>query len=162
MGPVESVHCRIATRIMDIEVEDTAVAMFQFRSGALGAFEATVATRPEDLEGSLSLLGKKGSVILGGVAVNKVDCWKFDPAQPEDAAIPEQFSREVKNVYGHGHAPYIEHVIDAILNDKPGMVEGEEGRKNIQILTALYESAALGGAPVVPGQPATHTPLGRR
>lgn len=162
LGPVKNLHCRTATRLLDIEVEDTAVATFQFKSGALGAFEATVATRPQDLEGSLSLLGEKGSVVLGGHAVNKILYWGFNEPRPEDAEIHHQFSQEVPNVYGRGHTPYLASVIEAILRKKPGMVEGHEGLKNIQILTALYESAACGGALLRPGCPVRRSRLGEQ
>ncbi|MCX7886501.1 MAG: Gfo/Idh/MocA family oxidoreductase [Verrucomicrobiae bacterium] len=160
-GPIKNLHCRIATRLLDIEVEDTAVATFQFRNGALGAFEATVATRPEDLEGSLSILGEKGSVVIGGHAVNKIIYWGFCEPRPEDEEIQQKFSQEVPNVYGRGHMPYLANVIEAILQNKPALVEGPEGRKNIQILTALYESAARGGAILQPGCPVRRSKLGR-
>lgn len=161
MGPIETMQCRTATRLLDIEVEDTAIAMFKFESGALGAFEATVATRPKDLEGSLSLLGEKGSVIIGGHAVNRILHWDFVEKLPEDDRIREEFSQEVPNVYGHGHTPYLGNVIEAIVHEKPGLVEAYEGRKNIEILTALYESAAMDGATVYPGCPIKHSRLGR-
>lgn len=160
MGPIESMQCITATRLIDIEVEDTALATFRYKSGALGAFEATVATRPEDLEGSLSLLGERGTIIIGGHAVNKILYWKFDHEQPEDAEF-QASSQEVPNVYGHGHTPYLNNVIEAIIHNKPALVEGSEGKKNIEILTALYESAALGGKYVHPGCPVTKSKLGR-
>jgi predicted dehydrogenase len=71
MGPVERLQCQNATRLMKIEVEDTAAALFRFESGGLGVFEATTATRPTDLEASLS--------ILGGNAVHRIEHWPFDP-----------------------------------------------------------------------------------
>ncbi|KPK99351.1 MAG: oxidoreductase [Planctomycetes bacterium SM23_65] len=162
MGPVESVQCRTATRLLDIEVEDTAAATLSFESGALGVFEATVATRPETLEGSLSILGERGSVIIGGPAVNKVLYWGFEEPRPEDEQARQNFSQEVPDVYGHGHGAYLAHVVDAIVNDKPGLVEGPEGEKNVRILTALYESAARGGRKVRPGCRILHSKLGRR
>jgi len=161
MGPVESVQCLSAKRLLDIEVEDTAAAILQFTSGALGIFEATVAARPEDLESSLSILGEKGSVVIGGKAVNKVTYWRFEEPRPGDAEIYESASQEVPNVYGHGHGPYLAHVVDAILNNKPGLVEGSEGKKNVEILTALYESAARGGERVRPGCRIVYSRLGR-
>jgi predicted dehydrogenase len=161
MGPIERLHCRAATRLMDIEVEDTAVATFQFQSGALGAFEATVATRPEDLEGSLSLLGEQGTVIIGGLAVNKIQYWRFETEAPGDAEIQNQQSQEVPNVYGRGHGPYLADVIRAIQTGQPGLVEGAEGKKNIEILTAMYESAATGGRLVKPGCRIRRSRLGR-
>ena len=150
MGQVESVQCQTATRLMNIEVEDTALATIRFRSGALGAFEATVAARPDDMEGSLSILGEGGSVVIGGHAVNRILHWRFVTPLPEDGEIQTKFSQDVPNVYGKGHAPYLNSVIEAITQNKPHMLEGEEGRKNIQILTALYESAARGGEVLKP------------
>ncbi|MFA4945341.1 MAG: Gfo/Idh/MocA family oxidoreductase [Lentisphaeria bacterium] len=159
-GPIAAVHCRQATRLMPIEVEDTAVATFQFQSGALGAYEATVCANPDNLEGSLSILGEKGSVVIGGHAVNFIQTWKFSEPLPEDAEIQEKYSQNVPNVYGHGHNPYIAHVVECIRGNRPAMVDGAEGRKNIEIMTAMYESAALAGAPTVPGQPTPHCRLG--
>jgi UDP-N-acetyl-2-amino-2-deoxyglucuronate dehydrogenase len=151
MGPIADMHCRTATRLLDIEVEDTALAMIRFESGALGAFEATVATRPEDLEGSLSLLGENGSVVLGGHAVNRILYWRFAREEPIDVEIHHRHSQDIPNVYGRGHLPYLANVIEAIQQNKPGLVEGPEGKKNVEILTALYESAAQGGKRVKPG-----------
>ena len=162
MGPVASMNCLTATRLMDIEVEDTAVATLIFKSGALGVFEATVAARPEDLEGSLSLLGEKGTVIIGGPAANLIKYWRFSEERPEDKAIQESYSQEVPNVYGHGHEPYLANVIQAITEKGEGIVEGEEGKKNVRILTALYESAARGGTPVHPDITIEKSLLGRK
>jgi predicted dehydrogenase len=161
MGPIESMQCQTATRLMEIEVEDTAVAILKFKSGALGAFEATVATRPEDLEGSMSLLGEKGSVIIGGPAVNKVEYWKFEDSRPEDLEIQQAFSQDVPNVYGHGHLPYLQKAMLALRNGTPGPVEGAGGKTNINILTALYESAARGGIPVALDTPVETARIGR-
>jgi predicted dehydrogenase len=161
MGPVRQVQCQIATRLMDIEVEDTAAALFTFESGALGVFEATTATRPNDLEASLSILGERGTVILGGNAVNRIDHWQLDPELPEDERIRAGASQDVPNVYGHGHVDYLAAVVRAILDHRSGLVEGEEGRKNVQILTALYESAARGGIPVRPGVRIRKARIGR-
>jgi UDP-N-acetyl-2-amino-2-deoxyglucuronate dehydrogenase len=162
MGPIESMQCHIATRLMNIEVEDTAVAIFRFTSGSLGAFEATVATRPEDLEASMSILGGNGSVVIEGNAVNKIKYWRFEKELPDDADIHQSFSEDIPDIYGHGHGPYLAHVVEAIVEGKPALLEADEGKKNVQILTALYESAALGGAPVSPGCAITHSKLGRR
>jgi UDP-N-acetyl-2-amino-2-deoxyglucuronate dehydrogenase len=162
MGAVDTMQCQTATRLMDIEVEDTAVAIMKFESGALGAFEATVATRPKDMEGSLSLLGETGSVMIGGHAVNKILHWQFTEPRPEDAEILDEHSQEVSNVYGHGHLPYLANVVEAIVGNKQGLVEAAEGKRNVEILTALYESACLGGGTVKPGCPVTHSRLGRK
>jgi predicted dehydrogenase len=161
MGPVARVQCQIATRLMKIEVEDTAAALFTFESGAIGVFEATTAARPRDLEASLSLLGEHGTVILGGNAVNRIDCWQFDVPEPEDDAVRAEASEEIPNVYGHGHTDYLAGVVRAILTHGRGAVDGEEGRKNVEILTAMYESAARGGASVRPGDEVVLARIGR-
>ncbi len=153
MGPVEFVQCQSATRLLDLEVEDTGVALIRFKSGALGVFEATVAARPENLEGSLSLLGEKGSVVIGGIAVNELLTWKFAYETEEDEHIRTNVSQIVSNVYGNGHVGNLADVIHAVkTEEKPvALVDGEEGLKNIRILTALYESAARNGDRVAPG-----------
>ena len=74
----------------------------------------------------------------------------------------EAHSQEVPNVYGHGHLPYLANVIEAITQNKPGLVEAPEGKKNIEILTALYESACAGGQTVHPGCPIKLSKLGVR
>lgn len=162
MGPIDTMQCQMATRLLDIEVEDTSVAILRFKNGALGAYEATVATRPKDLEGSLSILGEKGSVIIGGHAVNRILHWQFKEERPEDAQIIQEFSQEVPNVYGHGHTPYLGNVIAAIQEGNQALVEGPEGKKNIEILSALYESAASNGQAVHPGCPVKNSKLGQR
>lgn len=160
MGPIETLQCLATTRLMNIEVEDTAVAIIKFKSGALGAFEATVATRPEDLEGSMSLLGEKGSVIIGGPAVNKIEYWKFSEETIYDREIMNDFSQNVPNVYGHGHGPFLKAVYESILNKTEGPVEGDEGKTNVTILAALYESAAQGGIPVALNTPIRKAKIG--
>lgn len=153
MGPVESVQCLSATRLLNIEVEDTGAALLKFESGAIGIYEATVATRPDNLEGSISLLGENGTAVIGGIAVNELLTWKFQKEEMEDEQIRSNVSQVVPNVYGHGHTPNIADVIVALKTGikPPSLVDGEEGLKNIRLLTALYESAARNGEKVCPG-----------
>jgi predicted dehydrogenase len=162
MGPVESVQCQIATRLLDIEVEDTAAAIMRFRSGALGIYEATVATRPDNLEGSLSVLGEGGSVVISGIAVNQLACWRFAGADDDLQQVMQAASEAVKNEYGNGHARYLQAVTATLRGaaPHPWLVDGAEGRRNIALLTALYE-AAHAGTSVVPSTPVQHSPLGR-
>ena len=77
MGEVDTVFAKSATALVNIEAEDTAVVLLRFRNGALGVIEATTATRPRDLEGSISILGEKGTVEIGGFAVNEMKVWNF-------------------------------------------------------------------------------------
>jgi predicted dehydrogenase len=143
LGPVESVKAYTATRLMKIESEDTGVAILRFKNGALGVIEATTGSRPKDLEGSLSILGERGSVVIGGFAVNKLETWNFsDPEIMREGA--EDPSQAVPNVYGLGHQAFYEDVLDCIETGRSPMLAGLEGRKSLEIINALYESAATG------------------
>ncbi len=144
MGDVQSVYAKATTALVDIETEDTAVVVLQFRSGALGVVEATTATRPKDLEGSLSILGEHGAVEIGGFAVNEMKVWQFEHADPSDAEVLARFSVNPPNVYGFGHQAYYEHVVNCILHEQPQLVDGFEGRRSLELISAIYESIETG------------------
>lgn len=144
MGDVESVFAKSMTALVNIEAEDTAVVVLKFRNGALGVIEATTAARPKDLEGSISILGEKGTVEIGGFAVNKMKVWNFVEERGSDKEVLEKYSVNPPNVYGFGHQAYYEHVVDSILNDRPQMVDGLEGRKSLELIMAIYESIETG------------------
>ncbi|XDD51547.1 Gfo/Idh/MocA family protein [Leptospira sp. WS92.C1] len=144
MGDVESVFARSNTSLVNIETEDTAVATIKFKNGALGIVEATTAARPGDLEGSISILGEKGSVVIGGFAVNNIQTWKFAKEAEEDKQIMEKYSVNPPNVYGYGHQAYYEHVVDCIINQKSALVDGLKGRKSLELIMAMYESIETG------------------
>lgn len=144
MGEVESVQAIGNTALVDIEVEDTAVVILKFKSGALGVIEATGATRPKDLEGSLSILGEKGSVVIGGFAVNKIETWSFTDETAGDVEVKEKYSVNPPNVYGFGHQAYYDHVVDSITSGKNHLVDGLEGRKSLELINAIYESIETG------------------
>lgn len=144
MGPVRSVFAKTSTALVDIEAEDTAVVVLEFMNGALGIIEATTAVRPKDLEGSISILGERGAVEIGGFAVNKLKVWNFLDAGPGDADVIETHSVNPPNVYGFGHQAYYEHVVDAISNDRQYVIDGEAGRRSLQLINAIYESIETG------------------
>ena len=140
MGDVESVFAMATTALARIEAEDTAIATLRFRNGALGVIEATTATRPKDLEGSISILGEKGSVEISGFAVNQMRHWNFSDPIEEDETTIRDFSVNPPNVYGYGHKAYYEHVVDCIQNNSKQLVDGLEGRRSLELISAIYES----------------------
>jgi UDP-N-acetyl-2-amino-2-deoxyglucuronate dehydrogenase len=144
MGDVESVFARSTTALVDIEAEDTAVVTLKFKNGALGIIEATTATRPHDLEGSISVLGEKGSVVVGGFAVNQMQTWAFEDVLEGDDEVLEKYSVNPPNVYGFGHQAYYEHVVDCVSHDSQNLVDGLQGRKSIELISAIYESIETG------------------
>lgn len=146
MGPVEAVCAQGVARLNAIEVDDTTVAILRFASGALGIIEATTATRPDDIEASLSILGEGGSVVIGGLALNRIEEWRFADPDGDDANVPEKFSQDVPDAYGFGHAPLLQDVIDALQrNDMAPPISGHDGAKSLAIVHALYRSMEDGG-----------------
>ena len=140
MGDVESVTAMSSRALARIEAEDTAVAILRFRNGALGVVEATTATRPKDLEGSLSILGERGSVEVGGFAANELKTWNFAEPREEDTAVFEVFGRNPDHPYGFGHSAYYQHVVECIDRGRHQLVDGLEGRRSLELITGIYES----------------------
>ena len=140
MGDVVSVFAKSTTALVDIEAEDTAVVTLKFKNGALGIIEATTAVRPKDLEGSITILGEKGAVEIGGFAVNEMKHWNFAEEVEGDDDVLEKFSVNPPNVYGFGHHAYYEHVVDCIKNKKQALVDGLQGRRSLELINAIYES----------------------
>lgn len=140
MGDVRTVMAMSSQALANIEAEDTAVVCLRFSSGALGVIEATTATRPTDLEGSISILGEGGSVVIEGPAVNKLKTWQFASEVPEDAEVIEKYSVNPPNVYGFGHQAYYEHVVSSLTTGARHLVDGLEGRRSLELISAIYES----------------------
>ena len=110
VGPVECVHAFTATLARHIEVEDTGVANIRWRSGALGSINVTMLTYPKNLEGSITIIGERGTVRVGGVAVNEIEHWEFDAPDPDDA-LAKDASYQTTSVYGFGHPLYYDNVV---------------------------------------------------
>jgi predicted dehydrogenase len=144
MGDVESVFAKGGTFLVDTETEDTGIAMIKFKNGALGVIEATTACRPKDLEGSVSILGERGSVEISGFAVNEMRHWNFSPATQEDQNIIKNYSVNPPNVYGYGHKAYLEHVVECLTTGKKSFLTGVEGKKSLELIIAIYESMESG------------------
>jgi UDP-N-acetyl-2-amino-2-deoxyglucuronate dehydrogenase len=144
IGPVESVHAETATLLRRIEVEDTGVVALRWRSGALGSLNVTMLTWPKNLEGSITILGEKGTVRLGGVAVNRIEHWEFADSDPVDDAEWQGASYQTSSVYGLGHALYYDSVIRALSGESVPVTDGREGLRSLELLVAIYNSARDG------------------
>lgn len=155
VGDVESVFSRIATQLVNVEVEDTAVATIRFKSGALGVVEVTTAARPDDFEASISILGEHGSAVLTGIACNKLSVYTIDPS-----AI-EKCSEEFPDAYGFGHWPFFADVVTELQDAKPHPISFEEGCKGVKLLNWIYSSSELNREILSSETPVTSL-LGRR
>ena len=143
VGPVESVIAKTATLARRIETEDTGIAVLKFRSGALGVIEVTMLTYPKNLEGSLTLLGEKGTVRIGGTAVNRIEHWVFAEPDDDDKLVAEA-STNPSNVYGFGHAGYYRNVLAVLKGEAAPETDGRAGRKSLELILGIYESAKTG------------------
>jgi UDP-N-acetyl-2-amino-2-deoxyglucuronate dehydrogenase len=143
IGPVESVMAFTGTLARHIEVEDTGVAALRWRSGAVGTLNVTMLTYPKNFEGSITILGEKGTVRVGGLAVNEIQHWEFADKRPEDESV-KQANYETTSVYGFGHPLYYDNVIKTLTGEAEPETDGREGLKSLELLIALYLSARDG------------------
>jgi len=148
-GPVESVQAYTATLARDIEVEDTGVMAVRWRSGALGTMSVTMLAYPKNFEGSITVFGERGTVRIGGVAVNEIQHWEFEDKRPEDANIREA-SYQTTSVYGFGHPLYYENVIKCLRGEAEAETDGREGLQTLELLIATYLSARDGRKVTLP------------
>ena len=140
IGPVESVQAYVATLGRNIQVEDTATVGVRWRSGALGSINVTMLTYPRNLEGSIMIIGERGTAKVGGLAVNKIEHWEFEVADPDDELIRDA-SYETTSVYGYGHPLYYDNVIRTLRGECEPETDGREGLRSLELLIASYLSA---------------------
>jgi UDP-N-acetyl-2-amino-2-deoxyglucuronate dehydrogenase len=143
IGPVESVMAYTATQARDIEAEDSGVAAIRWRSGAMGTLNVSMLTYPKNLEGSITILGEKGTARIGGVAVNEIQEWQFADSRPEDAEV-KAASYATTSVYGFGHPLYYDNVIQTLRGEAQAQTDGRSGLKSLELLVAMYRSAKDG------------------
>jgi UDP-N-acetyl-2-amino-2-deoxyglucuronate dehydrogenase len=149
VGPVESVMAKTATQARRIEAEDSGVALLKFRSGALGVIEVSVLTYPRNLEGSITILGEKGSVKVGGTAVNRVEHWLFAEYDDDDKLV-EAANTNPPTVYGFGHEGYYRNVLRVLRGEARPDTDGRAGRKSLELILGIYESAKTGREVPIP------------
>lgn len=149
VGPVESVQAYTATLARDIEVEDTGAMAIRWRSGALGTLSVTMLAYPKNMEGSITILGEKGTARIGGVAVNEVQHWEFSERGPEDDDI-KATTYATTSVYGFGHPLYYDNAIKVFRGEAEPETDGREGLKSLELLIAAYLSARDGKRVALP------------
>lgn len=142
LGDAERVYAETDTFLRSIEAEDTALAVVRFRDGAMGIIEGTTCIYPTNLEETLNIFGSTGTCCLGGVAVNKVE--KLVTAQSNSCTETDGASQKVDSVYGKGHSPLYKDFADAVRTGGKPYVDAEAGFRAVEMILAIYKSAALG------------------
>ena len=126
-----------------LQCEDIGMAVVKFKNGAVGTIEGTVNVYPKNLEETLYLFGETGTVKLGGTSTNNIDVWNF--ADESDADAKNKGLQEAtSNVYGNGHTSLFADMMDAIEQDRKPYVDAVAGRNALEMILAIYQSAATG------------------
>jgi predicted dehydrogenase len=125
-----------------IDCEDLGIAIVKFANGSYGVIEGTTDIYPRNLEETLYLFGEKGTVKAGGASVNKIEEWRFSDALDDPDEIKREFGENPPNVYGYGHTPLYADIIDSINNNREPLVNGEAGKRALELVLAIYKSAA--------------------
>lgn len=143
-GEVESVYAQTGNYLRDIAGEDFGAIIVRFKNGAVGIIEGSACVYPKNLEETLSIFGEKGAVVIGGLAVNRIETWRFDDGIDNEEEILKQQEGDPDTVYGHGHTPLFKDMIDAIKNNREPLINGAEGKKGMEIILAAYKSQKTG------------------
>ena len=126
-----------------IQAEDLGLALVRFESGAYGVVEGTTNVYPKNLEETLYLFGEQGTVKIGGTSTNNIDVWQFADQREEDAAL-QGLQEATSNVYGNGHTAVYADMMDAIVHDRAPYIDAQAGRRALEMILAMYQSAATG------------------
>ena len=149
IGPVESVMAYTSTLARAIEVEDSGAVAVRWRNGTLGTVNVSMLTFPKNFEGSITILGEKGTARIGGVAVNEIQTWDFEEMLPQDTDV-KKLNYEAESVYGFGHSSYYENVIATLRGQAEPDTDGREGLKSLELLISTYLSARDGRRVALP------------
>ena len=144
MGEVESVFAYTATLAHKMQAEDTGVAVLKFKSGAIGSVEGSTVTFPENLEGSVALFGERGSIKVGGTALNRKVIWKIEGALEHEIELLRRDEVDPPSIYGFSHKAVIADMIAAIEQNRAPTTDGIAARKSVALVLAMYESARTG------------------
>ena len=127
-----------------IQAEDLGIALIKFKNGAYGIVEGTTNVYPDNMEETLYLFGERGTVKAGGQSVNIIEEWMFADDKNDTDEVKETFKENPPNVYGFGHIPLYADVIDAIQTDRQPYMTAEDGKRAVELVLAIYQSAQEG------------------
>lgn len=133
-----------------IEAEDLGIALVKFKNGSYGMIDGTTDIYPKNLEETLYIFGEKGTVKAGGQSVNVIEEWRFSDLLDDPEAVKARFHENPPNVYGYGHTPLYADMINAIENDRQPYITAMDGKKALELVLAIYKSAAEGHSVKLP------------
>lgn len=130
-----------------IEGEDLGLALIKFSNGSYGLIEGTTNVYPKNLEETLYIFGEEGTVKAAGKSVNIIEEWIFADQKDDPEEIKAKYHENPPNIYGFGHTPLYRDVVQAIREGRAPLVDGEAGKRAVELVLAIYKSA-LEGRPV--------------
>jgi UDP-N-acetyl-2-amino-2-deoxyglucuronate dehydrogenase len=140
MGEVDEVYSMAATRLRNIEAEDVSTGVVRFKNGSLGIIEAATTIYPSNYEESLSIFGETGTIKIGGKTANYVQHW--DVKDMDESQVTDIMESVKADPFGKpGHQCIIEDMVQAIKENREPIVTGEDGKRALSLVLALYESA---------------------
>ena len=141
------VHAQTRKFLRPIEAEDFGAAIVEFNSGAVGIIEGSACVYPKNLNETLSVFGEKGTAVIGGLAVNKVETWRLadsETAGDTESIVLNPFEEDPPTVYGFGHNALFRDFIMAIEENREPYIPAEKGNKALEIVLAIYKSQKTG------------------
>lgn len=140
---LKRVYSNLVTLERKIETEDCGIATVQWQNGTLGNLNVTVLTYANNLEGSVTIIGDKGTVKIGGIAMNEIEHWEFDDMTDFDRNI-KSLNYTTDSVYGYGHVDYYRNVAETLQGKTTALIDADQGLVSLELLDAIYESARTG------------------
>ena len=125
-----------------LEAEDLGLAIVKFKNGSYGLIEGTTNVYPKNLEETLYIFGEKGTVKAGGTSDNIIEAWNFADGKDDPEYVMQTYGENPPNVYGFGHTPLYADMIDAIQTGRQPYVTAEAGKRALEMILAIYKSAA--------------------
>lgn len=133
-GELKQINSKMATLGANIEVEDSVVANFELKSGALGTLEITTSARPKDYNATISLIGSKGLAQIGGLALNELQIYSPNPK------MCKANSEKIPTAYGFGHFSFYRDIKNYFYNYSKFPVSSIDCLKTINLLNSFYIS----------------------
>lgn len=139
---IDTVYAQTSNYIRDIEAEDYGVIVIRYKNGKIGTIEGSAIVYPKNLEETLTITGEKGTVVIGGMAVNKIQTWRVGEEKEEE--ILNIDCGDPNSVYGYGHKALYQDFIEALEENREPLINGREGMEAMKIILAAYKSQLTG------------------
>lgn len=142
-GSIDEAKTIMDTLNHTIEIEDCGVSALRFESGVIGSLFWTTCVYNVNYEGSITIIGEKGTIKIGGKYLNEIEFWDVQsfpmPTQLEFDDQPNEYGTYQGS--SSNHDKLIHSLVDQIIHSRKGVVEGEEGIKSIQAIETIYQQA---------------------